>query len=163
MKNKAIKNKGIISQEIIDQIIRGIKIKTNLKLIEDKFDESNNNYNMIHNSTAIHQTEIEKESNNTINKFTDKLKNHNSIDLNQLEFSQNKLIKQLDLILFNNIDTSRNIYTKIAKFYDLLNMNIHKREKCEFEMKKVIGENLELKEALAEIEMKMRLSNSSKK
>jgi len=81
----------------------------------------------------------------------------------QLEEVQDKLIKQLDLVLFSNIEKSRSIYTKIRKFQELMNINVQRKEKCEVDLKKEIEENLGLKEALAELEIKIRLSNNDSK
>ncbi len=162
MKNKVLKQKGITSDDILNQITRGEKISTNLKLIEEKLSECNDNYKSKLNSTIIINNELEKESHKNINYLIEKIKDKNYRDLNQLDDLQTKLIKQLDLILFNNIDISRNIYTKIARFNDLINFSKQQKDKFEKELKKVIGENLELKEALAELEMKMRLTNYSK-
>ncbi len=135
----------------------------NLKLIEDKLDKPRNY--PVFNSTITN--EIEKELNQTdvmmINNLLEDVKNKTAMGLIGLEEVQHQLIKQLDLILFSNIEKTRNIYTKIRKFHDLMTINVQRKEKCEIDLKKAIEENLELKEALAELEIKIRLSNNNSK
>jgi hypothetical protein len=154
---------GITSEDLINQITRAQKIIMNLKLIEDKLDKPRNY--PVFNSTITN--EIEKELNQTdvmmINNLLEDVKNKTAMGLIGLEEVQHQLIKQLDLILFSNIEKTRNIYTKIRKFHDLMTINVQRKEKCEIDLKKAIEENLELKEALAELEIKIRLSNNNSK
>jgi hypothetical protein len=87
------------------------------------------------------------------------VENQNLEELTQYE----KLLKnKLDLITFENINKSRNIYQSLERFEDILQSLQNSRNTCESTLKKSISENMELKEALAELEIKFRLSRARK-
>ncbi len=71
--------------------------------------------------------------------------------------TKDHLIKKLDFILFEDINHSRKLFQMIENILDQINDLKIDKEICESENKKLISETLEMKEALAELEIKFRL------
>ena len=77
--------------------------------------------------------------------------------------TKDHMIKKLDFILFEDINHSRKLFQLIENvLYQINDLKIDK-EICESENKKLLGETLEMKEALAELEIKFRLLKNNTK
>lgn len=90
------------------------------------------------------------------------IENQNLEELTQINQSERLLKNKLDLLTFENINKSRNIYQNLERFEDIIQSLQNSKNTCEGSLKKSISENLELKEALAELEIKFRLSKIRK-
>lgn len=121
---------------------RSYNVKSDLKFKK----KSINDFNEIRRLNRF--SEIETIERNNINKSQTKL--------DTLYLKQDHLNKNLDLLLFENTDKSRHIYQQLSiiKNY-FFNLNKQKIE-CQSILKNTISENIELKEALAELEIKLR-------
>jgi hypothetical protein len=83
-------------------------------------------------------------------------------NLEDLALNEKDLKNKLDLVTFDNINKSRNIYQSLEGFEDNV-LSLHNSKNiCEVNLKRYLSENLELKEALAELEIKFRLSRARK-
>jgi hypothetical protein len=103
----------------------------------------------------------------TVSRFlelTDKTtkENNNDSNLDKLSKNESDLKSKLNLISFNNINEARKIYKQLEVLGDEMNSISHQKTSCDAKLKNTLSENVELKEALAELEIKFRLSKVKK-
>lgn len=172
MEEKLLKNREKNTDNYNNEIIRGSKLKGNLDLIENKL-------NSIIKSDAMLNSEMikinNKKDSNTgnfdtikINRFLEKdshfsqMNNSTESQIQNLQRKENFLKTRLDFILFDDLDKTRKIYQKLNIFNNYIQQIFFEKEQCDNKLKKSMTENIELKEALAELEITFRLSKVKK-
>jgi len=83
----------------------------------------------------------------------------NQIRIIKLEKEEDEVKKKLDFVLFENINKSRKIFIKLKDIYTLLERSEQEKFACEQKLISLTNKDINLKEALAELEIKIRSKN----
>lgn len=158
-------------EDLADKILKGEKLNQNINLIGDKLDQMSDNENATHveNINAPHNFTATIKSNNKVNTATDSHKSKSRVStqsetnsLTALQSKSKEMKSKLDFLLFDNINKTRKIYSRLNSLSNFISSMKVTKTQCEDNLKNHISENLELKEALAELEIKYRLSKVNK-
>jgi hypothetical protein len=169
-KSKLLENQILCNKKLNEELFKVDKINSNLNLIDRKItrlqtksnnssymedddqDDDNNNDNL-----SFKKNELDNNRFMEIRKSQSEAKFENRFI--ELTKKGNEIKKSLDNSIFKNIAKTKEIYEFIEKLENTIIVNKNSKKNCDLNLKKAISENLGLKEALAELEIKLRTSS----
>jgi myosin heavy subunit len=171
MEGELVRSKSLNTENYQNQIVRGGKIKDNLSMIYGKLDNlltsgnnSKNGFKMVNknkNETKTNHTSTREEENFMEIGMKSTSSFSNEFSYEALQEKESLMKKKLDFILFEDLDKSRKVYQKLNEISSYINHISFDKNKCEDSLKFILSQNSELKEALAELEIKFRISKAS--
>lgn len=170
-KTKLLENQILCNKKLNDELSKVEKLNSNLNLIDKKItklhfksknssyiEDEDSDYNPFFNQAEnLKNNELENNRFMEVQKFQSETKLETRF--NELTKKGNEIKNRLDSSIFKNIAKSKEIYEFIEKLENTIIVNKNSKRNCDLNLKKAVSENLGLKEALAELEIKLRTND----